>query len=223
MIWNLKTSTWEDHDIRNLLKNRHPKANKQLKHSLLSTRHYNHLIRTKYELLPLCNYINNSSKRLYADKYCKICMKNEDIKTYNVLISSLLAQQAKNLDFWKGELPYYLTFHTSPRLALQKAETLQEVGPPKTCQPGQAPVDCQWNECPAASSPMAIIANLISTTLSQHQNLQHANSYTHYTLPTYNMYMLNRRSLATYVPPNTLCPMGIDASKRCRGYYYLGG
>ncbi|KAL6054641.1 hypothetical protein QOT17_017287 [Balamuthia mandrillaris] len=110
MIWNPKACTWEDHDIRNLLKNRHPKANKQLKHSPLSTRHYNHLIRTKYELLPLCNYINNSSKRLYADKYCKICMKN-DIKTYNVLISSLLAQQVKNLDFWKGELPYYLTVH----------------------------------------------------------------------------------------------------------------
>ncbi|KAL6058172.1 hypothetical protein QOT17_015032 [Balamuthia mandrillaris] len=42
-------------------------------------------------------------------------------------------------------------------------------------------------------------ANL-STTPSQLQNLEQA------------------RSLATYVPPNALCPMGIDASKRCRRY-----
>ncbi|KAL6067892.1 hypothetical protein QOT17_008577 [Balamuthia mandrillaris] len=80
----------------------------------------------------------------------------EDIKTYNVLISSLLVQQVKNLEFWKGELPYYLTVHvpkfnTFPRQASPDSKDPTGGWTSQTCQPGQEPVDYRWNLCLDAS------------------------------------------------------------------------
>ncbi|KAL6080428.1 hypothetical protein QOT17_000077 [Balamuthia mandrillaris] len=87
----------------------------------------------------------------------------EDIKTYNILISSLLVQQAKNLDFWKGELIYYLTFHTFPRLTLPESRD-----PPGGWTSQNLPDRSGASGLPVepVPHPMAIMVNLISTTPS---------------------------------------------------------
>ncbi|KAL6079067.1 hypothetical protein QOT17_001217 [Balamuthia mandrillaris] len=78
----------------------------------------------------------------------------EDIKTYNVLISSLLAQQVKNLDFWNGELPYYLTAHGTNNKDINSITLphLSPIGPSRKQRPFRrldlpkpaSPVRRQW-------------------------------------------------------------------------------